>query len=108
MWTTGAERLGAGCECYVKGLEGRSGGPGLLGAGEDGACGGVGFDAALVGEVDLEAGGVVGREGLEEGCEVVGGGVWERCYQGASIGTPRLAAAGWRMARVAGVTGETM
>jgi len=32
----------------------------------------------------------------------------ECCYQGASIGTPRLAAAVWRMAWVAGVTGETM
>lgn len=31
-----------------------------------------------------------------------------RSYQGASIGTPRLVAADWRMARVAGVTGETM
>ena len=39
----------------------------MLGAADDGAGGVVEFDAALVGEVDLEGGGVVGWEGLKEG-----------------------------------------
>ena len=58
-------------------MEGGGGDVGLLAVAEDGAGGVVEFDAALVGEVDLEGGGVVGREGLEEGDEVVGGGVGE-------------------------------
>ena len=48
-----------------------------MGAAEDGAGGVVEFDAALVGEVDLEGGGVVVREGLEKGEEVLGGGAGE-------------------------------
>ena len=59
-------------------MEGGGGGLRIgLGAAEDGAGGVVEFDAALVGEVDLEGGGVVGGEGLEEGDEVVAGGVGE-------------------------------
>ena len=57
-----------------------------MGAAEDGAGGVVEFDAALVGEVDLEGGGVVGREGLEEGDEVVGGGPGEVDVLGAGDG----------------------
>ena len=59
---------------------------GLLGVAEDGAGGVVEFDAALVGEVDLEGGGVVGREGLDEGDEVVGGGVGEGDALGSGDG----------------------
>ena len=55
----------------------------MVGAAEDGAGGVVEFDAALVGEVDLEGGGVVGREGLKQGDEVVGGGVGEVDVLGA-------------------------
>ena len=40
---------------------------GLLGAADYCAGGVVEFDAALVGEVDLEGGGVVGWEGFKEG-----------------------------------------
>ena len=58
----------------------------MLGAAEDGAGGVVEFDAALVGEVDLEGGGVVGREGLKEGDEVGAGGVGEGDALGAGDG----------------------
>ena len=54
-------------------MEGGGGDVWFLGAAEDGSGGVVEFDAALVGEVDLEGGGVVGRENLKEGDEVVGG-----------------------------------
>ncbi len=58
----------------------------MLGAAEDGAGGVVEFDAALVGEVDLEGGGVVVREGLKEGDEVVRRGVGEADALGAGDG----------------------